>query len=207
MLPCGEPPGTGRGVDLELLTLTDIVRPYRKAEVQATLMSLAPRDLSASKHFPWSIRLKAFSKSTLSKLAADWPSSIAVKTAFQLSIRKCSVPHPFNPPNCRSLSLISERSLSSTKDSRTLLKRGVEDRFLSSDKLEGELFLGITVTVSFFQVLGQLRVSSVWLKIIARGIASMSQNLLASWGLISPTTRPFGFLNDLSLDAIWYGSK
>ena len=89
MLPCGEPPGTGRGLEKVFLTLTLMVLPNRKAAVQSVVVWLAPWSPRAVKHCSWSILLNAFSKSTLNRFAAEVPSSILVRIAFHVSKRKC----------------------------------------------------------------------------------------------------------------------
>ena len=63
-------------------------------------------------------------------------------------------------------------SSSKTNDSNTFENNGVHDKFLSSERPAGELFFGITLTVSDFQSSGHSRVDKVWLKIKVKGTAS-----------------------------------
>ena len=61
----------------------------------------------------------------------------------------------------------------------------------------GVLHLGITVTNSWFQIVGQTRVVVMELKMSVSGTASNAAYLFIKAGNMSPLTMDFGFLKAL----------
>ena len=188
MLPWGEPPGAVLGWDMVLPIFTDMVLLYRNAATQSITSILAPSSARDSRHLKWFMRLKAFEKSTDKRLAAVPFSSKVPKILSQVSTRKCSALDPFTPPYCCSLSFTSSLSFSRTKDSSTLEYKGVQDKFLNSERSLGAVFFGMTLTDSTFHMSGQESEPSAWLKMKQTGAARRSANWVTSSGLISPLT-------------------
>ena len=80
-----------------------------------------------------------------------------------------------------------------------LLISGVQLIFRSSPSDWGDGFLGIVVTASFFQTVGQHSLWKQALIVSVSGMDNMSAYLLTCSGKMSPRSSPLGFLQLLNL--------
>ena len=71
------------------------------------------------------------------------------------------------PPYWLSSNFVSLSRHSRTKASRIFENRGVQDRFLHSDREDGSLFFGITVTISVAHWAGHFETFLVYGKLLA----------------------------------------
>ena len=148
----------------------------------------APSSSKLQRQWPWSIRLKAFSKSTPRMQAAWVPQSSASSTWSQISESRWSAPHFRSPPYCPASSSSSPRSFWWTTFSRILLRYAVQLMLRHSDRSAGLGFFGMMVIYYFFHLSGQVAVELTALKIAAIGGAKRAGSLWTRCTIRSPGT-------------------